>query len=95
MDYELREQVFSFFDGNASALAVVGKLFAVDAANREVAGIGMRDEQAADGCRGLDAIVVGQSYIQLPFCIQSVEDDALQRMVGTGGITEGNTKKTL
>ena len=92
MDYELRQQVFAFFDGDAATLAIVGKLFAVYAAHGEIAGFGMADEESADGGGGLDAIVVGQGDAQLLLCIQPVEDDALQRVVGAGRIAEGNTK---
>ena len=48
MDYELRQQLFPFLDGNAATLTVVGKLLAVDTPHREIASLWMADEQATD-----------------------------------------------
>ena len=92
LDNKLGEELFAFLLGDAPPLAVVAELVAVDAANGEELRFGVADEEAADGCGGLDAVMVGEGDIQLSFSLQSVEDDALERMVGTRGVAEGNTK---
>ena len=92
LDNKLGEELFAFLLGDAPPQAVVAELVSVDAAHREELRFGVVDEEAADGCGGLDAVVVGQLDVELLLGLQPVEDDALERMVGTSGVAEGNTK---
>ena len=92
LDNELGEQVFAFFLGDAPPLTVVAELVAVNTAYGEVLGFGMPDEETTHGGGGLDAVVVGQGDVELLLGLQPVEDDALERGVGTSGVAEGNTK---
>ena len=87
-----RQQSLAFFCGDASASAVVRQLCAVDTSHGEVTGFAMEDEHAADAGRRLDRVTVCQCNAQLSFSIQTVEDDALQRMVRTGGIAKSNAE---
>ena len=89
---ELREQLFAFVLCDASAAAVVAELVTVDAAHGEVTGFGVEDEETADGSGGLDAVVVGQGDVHPLLCFQEVEDDALQGVVGTGCVAEGDSQ---
>ena len=91
MDDVFRKQLLTLGNGDAATTAVVSQLVAVDAANREVTGLRMTDEEAADGCRGLYRVMIGESDAQLSLSIQTVDDDTLQRMVRTGGVAEGNS----
>ena len=86
-----RQQLLAFVKGDAPSLAIVGQLCLVDSSNREVASLRMTDEEAANRCRRLYRVVVGQRDRQAPFGIQQVEDDTLQRMVRTRGIAEGHS----
>ena len=92
LDNKLGEELFAFLLGDAPPLAVVAELVAVDAAHREVLGFRVPDDESAHGGGWLDAVVVGQLDIELLLGLQPVEDDALERMVGTSGVAEGNTK---
>ena len=87
-----RKQLLTLGKGNAATTAVVSQLVAVDAANGEIAGLRMTDEEAADGCRGLYRVMVGEGDAQLSFRVQTVDDNTLQRMVRTGGIAEGDSQ---
>ena len=93
MDDVFRQELLALGNSDAATTAVVGQLVAVDAAYGEKTGLGMADEEAADGCRGLDGVVVGEGDAQLSLCVQMVDDDALQRVVRTGGIAEGDTER--
>ena len=44
------QQLAALVDGDAAAIAVVFQLRLVDATYGEVAGVGMEDEESADGC---------------------------------------------
>ena len=92
---EFGEQVFAFLDCNASPAAIICKLVAVYAANREITGFRMTDEESADGGRGLNTVMVGQGDVEPLLSIQAVEDDALQRVVGARCIAEGNTQRPV
>ena len=87
-----RKQLLTLCNGDAATTAVVGQLVAVDAANGEIAGLRMADEEAADGRRGLYRVMVGEGDAQLSLRVQTVDDDTLQRMVRTGGIAEGDSE---
>ena len=50
----------------------------------------MSDEESADGGRGFDSIVTVQRNVQSLLSVEAIHDDALQRMVWAGGITEGS-----
>ena len=78
-------------DADTPALAVVGELGAVNVADSEIVGFGMKDEQSANSCRGLDGVVVVESDIHQLFCVQNIENDTFQRVVRTGGIAESNS----
>ena len=86
-----REQLLTLLNTDAPSPAVVGQLVLVDTSHREIAGFRMDDEESADGCRGLDGVVVVEGDIHLLLSIQQVEDDAFQRVVRTGGIAEGDS----
>lgn len=87
----LREQLLALLDTDAPSPAVVGQLVLVDTSHGEVVCFRMDDEESADGCRGLDGVVVVEGDIHLLLSIQQVEDDAFQRVVRTGGIAEGDS----
>ena len=74
----LREQLLALLDTDAPSPAVVGQLVLVDTSHREIAGFRMDNEESADGCRGLDGVVVVEGDIHLLLSIQQVEDDAFQ-----------------
>ena len=86
-----REQLLALLDTDAPSPAVVGQLIFVDTSHGEIACFRMDDEESADGCRGLDGVVVVEGDIHLLLSIQQVEDDAFQRVVRTGGIAEGDS----
>ena len=83
--------MLALLDVDAASLAVIGKLVATDGSHGEIRGIRMTYEESADAGGGTDGVAGIERCSQSFGNVKTVEDDGLQRVVGTCGIAECRT----
>src|SRR5574340_1269406 len=81
-----RQPALGGFKVHAFALGVILNLVAVDLADGEVAGFGMREIKPADRRRWPHGEMLGDLYAGAPFDIQNLPDAGFFGVLGTGGI---------